>query len=80
MADLKGYIPAINTDVTSGGAVFTTVGAGSTAPQICFGSGAPTMTAAKGSLYLRTDGGATTNRAYINTDGATAWTNITTAA
>lgn len=44
------------------------------------GSGAPTITAYKGSLYLRTDGSGTSNRAYINTDGGTTWTAITTAA
>lgn len=44
------------------------------------GSGAPTVSAAKGSLYLRTDGTTTNNRAYINTDGATTWTALTTAA
>jgi hypothetical protein len=45
-----------------------------------FGSGAPTLTAAKGSFYLRSDGSATNNRAYINTDGGTTWTALTTAA
>jgi hypothetical protein len=47
---------------------------------IFFGSGAPTMSAAKGSLYLRSDGTTTNNRAYINTDGGTTWTALTTAA
>ena len=47
---------------------------------IYVGSGAPTVSAAKGSLYLRTDGSTTSTRAYINTDGATTWTAITTAA
>lgn len=47
---------------------------------IFVGSGAPTVSAAKGSLYLRTDGTTTNNRAYINTDGATTWTALTTAA
>jgi hypothetical protein len=47
---------------------------------IFVGSGAPTVSAAKGSLYLRTDGTTTNNRAYINTDGATTWTAITTVA
>lgn len=46
---------------------------------IFFGSSAPTLSAAKGSLYLRTDGTGTTSRAYINTDGSTTWTSITTA-
>lgn len=45
-----------------------------------FGSGAPTLTAAKGSLYLRSDGSATNNRMYVNTDGGTTWTAVTTAA
>lgn len=43
-------------------------------------AGAPTFTATKGSLYLRTDGSSTSTRAYINTDGATTWTAVTTAA
>jgi hypothetical protein len=47
---------------------------------VFFGSGAPTLSAAKGSLYLRSDGSGTSTRAYINTDGSTTWTAITTAA
>jgi hypothetical protein len=47
---------------------------------IYFGSGAPTVAAAKGSLYLRTDGSGTGDRAYINTNGSTTWTALTTAA
>lgn len=44
------------------------------------GSGAPTVAAAKGSIYLRSDGTTTNNRAYINSDGGTTWTALTTAA
>jgi hypothetical protein len=47
---------------------------------VFFGSGAPSLSAAKGSLYLRSDGSGTTDRAYINTDGSTTWTALTTAA
>ena len=47
---------------------------------IFFGSGVPTVSAAKGSLYLRSDGTTTNDRAYINTNGATTWTNLTTGA
>jgi len=43
------------------------------------GSGAPTFSAKKGSLYLRTDGSSTSTRAYINTNGSTGWTNLVTA-
>jgi hypothetical protein len=46
---------------------------------IFFGSGAPTLSAAKGSLYLRSDGTTTNDRMYINTDGSTGWTAVTTA-
>src|SRR3990167_6611322 len=48
--------------------------------RIFFGSGAPTLSAAKGSLYLRSDGSGTGDRAYINSDGSTTWTALTTAA
>jgi hypothetical protein len=44
------------------------------------GTGAPTQSAAKGSIYVRTDGSSSSTRMYINTDGATTWTNVTTAA
>jgi hypothetical protein len=47
---------------------------------IWWGSGAPTTTAAQGSLYLRTDGSSTASRAYINTAGTTVWTALITAA
>jgi len=46
---------------------------------VYFGSGAPTLSAAKGSLYLRSDGSSTSTRLYVNTDGSTTWTNVTTA-
>lgn len=41
-----------------------------------FGSGAPTLSAAQGSLYLRTDGGANT-RLYSNNNGTTGWSPMT---
>jgi hypothetical protein len=47
---------------------------------IYVGSGVPTVSAAKGSLYLRTDGTTTNDRAYINTNGSTTWTALTTVA
>lgn len=45
-----------------------------------FGSGAPTLAAAKGSLYLRSDGSGVGDRMYINTDGSTTWTAVVTVA
>ena len=47
---------------------------------VFFGSGVPTLSAAQGSLYLRTDGSTTATRMYINTNGSTGWTNVVTAA
>ena len=47
---------------------------------IYVGSGAPTIAAAQGSLYIRTDGSSTSTRLYVNTTGSTTWTNVTTAA
>ena len=47
---------------------------------IYVGSGAPTVSAAKGSLYLRSDGTGIADRAYINTNGSTTWTALSTAA
>jgi hypothetical protein len=47
---------------------------------VFFGSGAPTLSAAKGSLYLRTDGSTTNDRMYVNTNGTTTWTAVITAA
>lgn len=46
---------------------------------IFFGSGAPTLSAAKGSIYLRSDGSGTGDRIYVNSNGSTGWVAITTA-
>lgn len=43
------------------------------------GTGAPAFTAPKGSIYSRTDGSSISTRLYVNTDGATGWTSVTTA-
>lgn len=45
---------------------------------IYFGSGAPTLSAAQGSIYIRSDGGAST-RLYSNNNGSTGWSAITSA-
>ena len=68
------------TSVPAGG----TTGAGyklssTTNLGVFFGSGVPTLSAAQGSLYLRTDGSSTSTRLYVNTTGSTTWTAVTTA-
>jgi hypothetical protein len=47
---------------------------------VFFGSGAPSLSAAKGSLYLRSDGSGVNDRMYVNTNGSTAWTAVVTVA
>lgn len=77
----NGYIQVNSDDATpAGGAVNTGLFLGVSAIGVYFGSGAPTVSAAKGSLYLRSDGTTTNNRMYVNTDGGTTWTAVTTAA
>jgi hypothetical protein len=46
---------------------------------IFFGSGAPTLSAAAGSLYIRTDNAGANLRLYSNTTGSTTWAAITSA-
>lgn len=47
---------------------------------VFFGSGTPTLSAAKGSLYMRSDGSGINDRMYVNTDGSTTWTAVVTVA
>jgi len=68
------------TAVPSGGTTGAGLKMSSTANLgVFFGSGAPTLSAAQGSLYLRTDGSSTSTRMYVNTNGTTGWTAVTTA-
>lgn len=64
----------------AGGLMAGKFGDGGAFCGIAWGSGAPTLTAPKGCLYLRTDGTTTNDRMYINTDAGTTWTAVTTAA
>ena len=76
-----GAITAWNTTaIPAGGTTGTGYRFSSTSNfGVFFGSGAPTLSAAKGSLYLRSDGTGTTDRMYVNTDGSTGWAAVTTA-
>lgn len=65
------------TAATAGGVAAITIGSGGVV--IAWGSGAPTLSAGQGSLYLRTDGSSISTRAYINSDGGTTWVAVTTA-
>jgi len=68
------------TAIPAGGTLSTGLLVSSTANfGVFFGSGAPSISAAKGSLYLRSDGSGVGNRAYIATDAVGTWTAVTTA-
>lgn len=68
-----------NTALPAGGSTTLRLLFSSTAGfGIYVGSGVPTVSAAQGSLYLRSDGSSTSTRLYVNTDGGTTWTSITT--
>jgi hypothetical protein len=79
VASTAGFQADPSTAVTAGGgdALFT---ATTSAIGIYAGSGAPTISAAQGSIYLRTDGAGVASRLYINTTGSTTWTAVSTAA
>lgn len=62
---------------TAGGALAMVMG--SAQLGVYWGTGAPAISAPKGSFYLRRDGNAVNNRAYIATDAVGGWTNFTTA-
>ena len=47
-------------------------------PGLCAGTGVPTFTAPKGTIYTRLDGGAAT-MLYVNNNGATTWSVVTSA-
>ena len=79
------YAGNVKTNAASGIPAGGTAGAGFTFGSgsnfgVFFGSSAPTLSAAKGSLYLRSDGSTTNDRMYVNTNGSTTWTAVTTAA
>lgn len=67
--------------LTAGGLLTCALQIATSGPLVYSGSGAPSISAAvKGSIYLRSDGSGTSNRAYIATDTAGTWTALTTAA
>lgn len=66
--------------IAAGGAHSTGIGFSSTAKfGVYCGSGVPTITVAKGSLYLRSDGSSSSTRVYVASDGAGTWVAVTTA-
>jgi hypothetical protein len=79
------FAGVVQTNATTAIPAGGTTGAGVTVSStnnfgVFFGSGAPTLSAAKGSLYLRSDGSTVNDRMYVNTNGSTTWTSVVTSA
>jgi len=75
-----GIVTAVSgTAPAAGGTKYVQLGTAA-GPTLCAGSGAPTIAATRGSLYVRTDAAATDTRLYINSDGDTTWTVFAAAA
>lgn len=69
-----------NTATPAGGSSSARLLFGTTAGfGIYYGSGAPTVSAAAGSIYIRTDNAGANLRLYSNTTGSTTWAAITSA-
>ena len=68
------------TDITASGNAPTRAPGRTTCPVIMAGAGVPTCAAPKGSLYTNISASAVSTRLYVNTDGGTTWTAVTTAA
>lgn len=73
------YYALNGTATTAGGSSLPIIAGGTAQVGLYFGSGAPTISAAKGSLYMRTDGSSSSTRVYVNSNGSTTWVSVTTA-
>ena len=70
-----------NVNSTSGGSTAARIAIGGTSVVgIYFGHTVPSIAAGQGSIYLRVDGSTVNDRMYVNTNGSTGWTTVTTAA
>ncbi len=67
------------TAAQAGGSTGAGIRLGSGNQGLYWGSGAPALEAGQGSIYMRTDGSSTSTRLYVNTNGTTGWTAVTTA-
>lgn len=78
----KSVIARAFTSVVAGGDTtpVLTAGPATGGLGLYWGSGAPTITAPQGSLYMNTTGSSVSTRLYVNTTGSTTWTAVTTAA
>jgi hypothetical protein len=75
----SGYVHAnVSTALPAAGSATVGVLISSSSVGIFAGTGVPTFSAARNSLYIRNDGTTTTTRWYINNNGSTGWSAMTT--
>lgn len=78
-SNISGTQKVLNgTPTTAGGFSQAGLMLGIGAAGIYFGSGAPTINAPQGSIYLRTDGSSTTTRAYVAQNSSGSWISFVT--
>lgn len=65
--------------LTAGGLASSSLLMGASSIGVYVGTGAPTISAAQGSLYLNNAGSSTSTRLYVNSNGSTTWVAVTTA-
>lgn len=85
MATPNGYNPQFEGAIRTG-SVLAASAAGTTAALLnfsstsglglYFGTGAPGIVAAQGSLYINTSGSTSTTILYVNTGGSTVWLGV----
>jgi hypothetical protein len=73
-----GTVTAQNAQATAAGGGAACLAMGTAGIGLYFGSGAPSISAAKGSLYVNTTGSSSSTRLYVN-NGTTTWVAVTTA-
>lgn len=75
------FVAKAATAIQAGAANQAFIKASSTANfGVFYGTGDPSFSAAKSSLYVKTNATTTTTRLWVNTDGSTGWANFTASA
>jgi hypothetical protein len=79
MMDMSGSVDQADGQRLAYDTMTNTPIAGALQPYIVASSIAPTFSAPKGTICIALNGSSATTRVFINTNGTTGWTSITTA-
>lgn len=78
LVDTTGNVEVADAQRISWDSMTNTAIPAASQPYVLAGTGAPTFSATKGSLYLNLTGSSTSTRLYVN-NGTTTWIAVTTA-